>query len=60
VLTRTNFRAIVLQHECQIKKWFVEIVEILKIISYEPAYHGIKAQNVWKKEYTAMFKFFVC
>jgi len=27
------------------KKRFSEVVEILKIVSYEPAYHGIKEQN---------------
>jgi len=27
------------------KKWFAEVVEILKIFSYEPAYHGIKGQK---------------
>jgi len=36
------------------KKVFTEVVEILKAISYEAAYHCIKGQNVWKKEYTAM------
>jgi len=35
------------------KKWFAEVVEILKTISYEPAYHWVKVQNVRKKEYTA-------
>ena len=41
------------------KKWFTEVVEILKTISYEPAYHWIEGKNVWKKAYTAMFKFFI-
>ena len=41
------------------KKWFTEVVEILKTVLYESAYHWIKRQNVWKKEYTAMFKFFL-
>jgi len=27
------------------KKWFPEVVEILKIVSYEPAYHGIMGQK---------------
>ena len=40
------------------KKCFAEVVEILKIVSYEPAYHWIKGQNVRKKEYTAMVNFF--
>jgi len=40
------------------KKWFSEIVEILKTVSYEPAIHLVKGKKVWKKEYTAVFKFF--
>jgi len=35
------------------KKWFAEVVEILKTVSYEPPYHWVKGQNVGKKEYTA-------
>jgi len=27
------------------KKWFAEVVVILKTVSYEPAYHSVKAQN---------------
>jgi len=34
------------------KKWFAEVVEILKTVSYEPSYHWVKGQNVRKKEYT--------
>jgi len=33
------------------KKLFADVIEILKTISYEPAYHWTKAQNFWKKEY---------
>ena len=40
------------------KKWFSEVVEILKTVSYEPAYHWVKGRNVRKKEYTAIFKLF--
>jgi len=39
-------------------KWFAEIVKILKTVSYEPAYHWIKGWNIWRKDYTAMLKFF--
>jgi len=43
------------------KKWFAEVVEILKTVSDEPVHHWINRQNVWKKQYTAMFqkKFFL-
>jgi len=27
------------------KKWFIEVVVSLKTVSYEPAYHTVKAQN---------------
>ena len=42
-------------------KWCTEFIETLKTISSEPMYHwltGSKGQNVWKKEFTAMFKLF--
>jgi len=39
------------------KKWFAEIIEILKTVSYDPAYHWAKGKNVQKKEYTVMFNF---
>jgi len=42
-----------------LKKWFAEVIEIQKSISCEPAHHWIKGQNIWKKECTAMFKFFL-
>jgi len=35
-----------------------EGVEILKIVSYKPAYHWVKRQNITKKEYTVKLKFF--
>jgi len=34
-------------------KWFAEVVELLKTVSYEPAYHWVKGQNVMKKDDTA-------
>jgi len=42
------------------KKWFPGVVEILKVmtVSYKQAYHRVKGQNVCKKEYAAVFKFF--
>ena len=40
-------------------KSFAEFVEILKTISYEPACHWNKGQNVSKKENTAMFLIFL-
>jgi len=39
------------------KKRFAEVIEILKTVSYEPAYHWIKGKKVWKKEYTAILNF---
>ena len=43
------------------KKWFAAIVEILKTVSYEPAYHWVKGQNVRNKEYRASHVwFFFC
>ena len=36
-------------------RWFAEVVEILKTISCERAYHWINGEKAWKKEYTAMF-----
>jgi len=47
-----------LQGRMDISKGFAEVVEILKTISYHPAYHWVKGQNVWKKECKAMLKFF--
>jgi len=35
------------------KKWFAKVVEILKTVSCDPAFHWVKGQNVKKKEYTA-------
>jgi len=40
-----------------LKKWFAEVFEILKTISYELEFHWMKEQNVSKEEYAAMFKF---
>jgi len=38
-------------------QWFVEVAEILKPVSHEPAYHWVKGQNIRKNKYTAMFNF---
>jgi len=31
------------------KKWYAEVVEILKTVSYEPAFHWIKGQKRLKE-----------
>ena len=66
VLTGTNFRVMLVRNYQSlrwnvnkmllqasmntVKMWFAEVTEILNLTSYEPAYHWIKGQNVWKKE----------
>jgi len=40
-------------------KWFVKVFEILKTGSYEPAYHWVEGQKIWKYECTTLLNFFM-